>query len=322
MGQLPKFSFEGDRYDQSTYWGRLQRCFDVVDPRTLFVTKEGLNHSLDLLKNFQEGKNPSNITNEELWEARKIKEAIVHPDTGENILMPFRMSGYVPFGTFTVIGMLIPGASVPKVIFWQWLNQTHNACVNYSNRNATKPTPMSKFVQSYVGAVGSALTIAVGISMGIRKTSLLSANAKLLASRFVAYPATSTANIANVYLMRQNELQQGIDVYDDKGNTVGTSKAAAKKAVFETALSRVILPAPILIFPPVIMAMLEKTKFMMRRPGLSLPINAVVCTLAFGIALPFAIALFPQQTKMERGKLENDLASKTTSEFVYFNKGL
>ena len=29
--------------------------------------------------------------------------------------------------------------------------------------------------------------------------------------------------------MRQNELQQGIDVYDDKGNTVGTSKAAAKK---------------------------------------------------------------------------------------------
>ena len=39
----------------------------------------------------------------------------------------------------------------------------------------------------------------------------------------------ATANIANVYLMRQNELQTGIDVEDDKGNIVGTSKAAAKK---------------------------------------------------------------------------------------------
>lgn len=27
-----------------------------------------------------------------------------------------------------------------------------------------------------------------------------------------------------------------------------------------------------------------------------MPINALVCTLAFGLALPFAIALFPQRS--------------------------
>lgn len=322
MSTVPEFRLNGTKFDQSTYWGRLRRCFDVVDPRTLFVSKEKLQHSLELLDNVQAGKRPLNVTDAELWNAKKIKDAIIHPDTGEKILMPLRMSGYVPFGTASVIGMLIPGASVSQVVFWQWVNQTHNAGVNYANRNATKPTPTSKFIQSYVGAVGSALTIAVGISLGIKKTSLLSANSKLLASRFVAYPATATANIANVYLMRSSELQQGIDVHDQQGNVVGTSKAAAKKAVSETALSRVILPAPILIFPPIIMTMLEKTKFIMSRPKMILPLNAVVCTLAFGLALPFAIALFPQQSKMSREKLEADIAEKTDSQFVYFNKGL
>lgn len=36
----------------------------------------------------------------------------------------------------------------------------------------------------------------------------------------------------------------------------------------------------------------------MKRPKVILPLNAVVCLLAFGVALPFAIAMFPQQTKV------------------------
>ncbi|XP_057306614.1 sideroflexin-5-like [Hydractinia symbiolongicarpus] len=318
----PPFSLDKQRYDQSTYFGRVQRCFSIVDPSTLFVSSKKLTDSMALLNDFNEGTLPAGVTDAQLWKARKIKEAIIHPDTGEKILMPFRMSGYVPFGTVSVIGMLIPGASVKQVIFWQWLNQTHNACVNYSNRNATKPTPTARFVMSYVGAVTSAVGIAVGISMLIRKTSLLSAGQKLLASRFVAYPATSAANVCNVYMMRQNELQEGVEVEDENGNVVGSSKIAASKAVYETAISRVLLPAPILIFPPLIMAWLEKTKTFRRKPRLNMPINAAVCTLAFGLALPFAIAMFPQKTKIEVSKLEAEISSKTSSGVVYFNKGL
>jgi len=43
-----------------------------------------------------------------------------------------------------------------------------------------------------------------------------------------------------------------------------------------------------------------RTKFLMKRPGFKMPINAAVCSLAFGIALPFAIALFPQQSKVPK----------------------
>ena len=37
-----------------------------------------------------------------------------------------------------------------------------------------------------------------------------------------------------------------------------------------------------------------RTKFLIQNPRIHLPCNAVVCTLAFGLALPVAIALFPQ----------------------------
>ena len=37
------------------------------------------------------------------------------------------------------------------------------------------------------------------------------------------------ANVCNVFLMRQNELIEGIDVEDKDGNVVGSSKIAAWK---------------------------------------------------------------------------------------------
>jgi len=48
------------------------------------------------------------------------------------------MSGYVPFNSPILAGLLMPAPTMAQTIFWQWLNQSHNACVNYANRNATK----------------------------------------------------------------------------------------------------------------------------------------------------------------------------------------
>ncbi|OXB63016.1 hypothetical protein ASZ78_003111 [Callipepla squamata] len=68
---------------------------------------------------------------------------------------------------FWVVGLLLPNQTIASTVFWQWLNQSHNACVNYANRNATKPSPTSKFIQGYLGAVISAVSIAVGNALCI-----------------------------------------------------------------------------------------------------------------------------------------------------------
>ncbi|KAF7252651.1 Sideroflexin-5 [Varanus komodoensis] len=281
--------------------------------------------------------------------------AILHPDTNETIFMPFRMSGYIPFGTPIVVGLLLPNQTLASTVFWQvlpssgrgaeppaprrqlgggrlrpahvrapteWMNQSHNACVNYANRNATKPSPASKFVQGYLGAVISAVSIAVGLNVLIQRASKFTPATRLLIQRFVPFPAVASANICNVVLMRHTELEEGIDVLDKDGNVVGSSRVAARHALLETALTRVVLPMPILVLPPIIMSLLEKTALLRSRPRMVLPVQSVVCLAAFGLALPLAISLFPQMSEIETLRLEPEIAQATTSRTVVYNKGL
>ncbi|XP_077465442.1 sideroflexin-5b [Stigmatopora argus] len=316
------FRLGGSRYDQGSFLGRLRHFVDVIDPSTLFVSEERLKDSIKLLDDFKHGTLPPGISNLQLWEAQKIKQAIIHPDTGDKIFMPFRMSGYVPFGTPIVIGLLLPNQTVASTIIWQWLNQSHNACVNYANRNATKPTPTSRFLQGYFGAVTSAVSIAVGLNVLIQKANKLSPATRTIIQRFVPFPAVASANICNVALMRHNELSEGIDVLDPDGRVVGSSKIAAAHAVAETAFTRVVLPMPIFVLPPIIMSYLERLRFLQKNRRLMLPIHGAVCLLTFGLSLPVAISLFPQMSEIEVSRLEPEIAMATDCKVVTYNKGL
>ncbi|XP_036406828.1 sideroflexin-5b [Megalops cyprinoides] len=318
----PAFQLGRPRYDQSCFFGRLRHFLDVIDPRTLFVSESRLNECIRLLDDFKHGTLPPGVSDGQLWEAQKIKQAIIHPDTGEKIFMPFRMSGYVPFGTPIVVGLLLPNQTLGSTVFWQWLNQSHNACVNFSNRNATKPTPTSKFLQGYLGAVTSAVSIAVGLNVMIQKAHRFSPATRLMVQRLIPFPAVAFANICNVALMRHTELDEGIDVLDANGNVVGSSRIAAKHALIETALTRVVLPMPILVFPPIIMAFLEKLPLLQNHKKLVLPMHSMVCLVAFGLALPLAISLFPQMSQIEVSQLEPEIAKATNDKVVTYNKGL
>ncbi|XP_026002335.1 sideroflexin-5b isoform X2 [Astatotilapia calliptera] len=223
-------------------------------------------------------------------------------------------------------GSLPPGVS--DVQLWeaqkikQWLNQSHNACVNYANRNATKPTPTSKFIQGYAGAVTSAVSIAVGLNVLIQKANKLSPATRMIIQRLVPFPAVASANICNVGLMRHNELSEGIDVLDNNGNIVGSSRIAARHAIMETAFTRVVLPMPIFVLPPIIMSYLERLRFLQSNRRLLLPIHSVVCLVTFGLSLPVAISLFPQMSQIEVSCLEPEIAMATDCKVVTYNKGL
>ncbi|XP_065883360.1 sideroflexin-5-like [Dysidea avara] len=318
----PPFKLGEPRYDQSTFQGRLRHFFDIVDPRTLFTTKKQLQEAIELLDKVKKNESLPGVTNSQLWEAQKIKQAIIHPDTNEKIFMPCRMSGFVPFGSVTVIGLLLPNQTLAQMVFWQWINQSHNACVNYSNRNAGKNTDYKKFVAGYIGAITSACSIAVGLSILLKRSNAFRPATKMMIQRFVPYPAVATASVSNLYLMRRNELKEGIEVKNSKDEVVGTSFVAARRAVTETAVTRAFLPAPILVVPPMLMTLLERMSFMRRFPGLFVPIQSVVTVACFGIALPIAIALFPQTTQIETGKLEKEIQDQTDESVLFYNKGL
>jgi tricarboxylate carrier len=322
MNTYPKFEIGKSRYDLNTYCGRFLQNLDIIDPSTLFVSEKRLQDSIKLLDDYKSNRLASTVTNKDLWQAQKVKQAIVHPDTNEKIFMPFRMSGYVPFNSPIVAGLLLPNPTLLQTVFWQWLNQSHNACVNYANRNATKPTKMSTFLQGYGAAVTAAVSISVGLSIGLRKANKLSPTVKNIIQKFIPLPAVATASTCNVIFMRINELDEGINVVDQNGNYVGTSKLAAKKALKEMAITRALLPVPLMTIPPVIMTYLENKSFLKNSPKLYNPINLIVCGLVFLFALPATIAIFPQMSSIPASSLEDDISKKTNEKMLFFNKGL
>ena len=85
-------------------------------------------------------KGESLLTEQEYKEFRHKKLVLngsTSPDTGEIIPWAMRTSAFVPTNIPIITGMLISPPGQFWTIFWQWLNQTYNAGLNYGNRNAS-----------------------------------------------------------------------------------------------------------------------------------------------------------------------------------------
>lgn len=318
------------RYDQATQAGRFATMLDVADPRCL---APGLFFGMPFDEARQivgVGATPAGTrrTDRE-WLAKKIVDSRVHPDTGDIIPAPLRMCGYAVFGSPIVIGMLLPNPAgqMLQTVGWQTANQTHNAAVNYANRNATNPTSVGSLALGFASAVGISAGIGLGLAQAIKR-SALSLAAKTTASRYVAYPAVAVANVANLVLMRRTELDTGVQVKDALGNARGSSQLAANRAIKDTALTRMVLPMPILLIPPTIIGVVERhTSLFNRFPRSRLPFEAAVCVCAFMVGLPAAVSLFPQEGEMDVSSLEPRFSGLVGADgepitSLRYNKGL
>lgn len=78
----------------------------------MFVSENELNQSVKMLKDYAETGVIPNNDPEALWRAKKVTDAIIHPDSKEKIPLPLRGSTFVPMNVLIAAGMLTPGASV------------------------------------------------------------------------------------------------------------------------------------------------------------------------------------------------------------------
>jgi hypothetical protein len=170
---------------------------------------------------------------------------------------------------------------------WQITNQSLNVGINFSNANKSMPLPTSTVVKSYFTAVTASCGVALGLNALVPRMKSLSPNAKILAGRLVPFAAVASAGVLNVFLMRGEEIRQGIDVFpvlteEEKHKvetgelevkSLGKSKKAATLAVGETAVSRVLNSTPIMVLPPLVLVRLQKTDWLKQRPRMVTPIN-------------------------------------------------
>ena len=266
-------------------------------------------------------------------------QSAVHPDTGEIIPLVFRMSTFMPSNLPITAGMLLSGPGAAQ-IFWQWANQSYNAGFNYANRNATVPMDSKALALSYGVATGVACGMSYGLGRVVQGLQTRMGGAagapqplslKLL-TRGLPWLSVATAGVANVLAMRYKEGLDGITVYDEAGNAMGTSVAAGRACLSQVALTRAALPVPILLIPPFVLdavrAYTPLGPLMARSLPARLGIELAVLSVFLQCALAPAVALFPPQGSLAARDMEPrfaELRSPTTGkpvETYYYSKGV
>ncbi|KLU84308.1 sideroflexin-5 [Magnaporthiopsis poae ATCC 64411] len=199
------------QYDLSTYWGRVRHAAGLTDPRTLFVSRSGLEQAKQAVISYKQG-HAKQMT-PELWQAKKIIDSTLHPDTGEPVFLPFRMSCFVLSNLVVTVGMLTPGLSNTGTVLWQIANQSLNVAINSANANKSSPLTYTKMAQSYFLAVGASCSVAVGLNSLVPRLRSLKPSTRMILGRLVPFAAVASAGALNVFLMRGEEMRRGIDVF-------------------------------------------------------------------------------------------------------------
>jgi len=251
-----------------------------------------------------------------------LHDSAFHPETGEKMFLPGRMSFQVPGGMIITGALLTFYKSTGQVVFWQWFNQSFNAMVNYTNRSGDSPIGPSILATSYVAATGGALVTALGLNSLVK-------HSPPLIGRFVPFCAVAAANCVNIPLMRQLELKNGIPLTTEGGEKIGiSSTTAAVQGISMVTISRIAMASPGMLLLPVFMDKLEKRGILARYPRISAPLQTFIVGIFLTFMTPCCCALFPQNASIKVGGVEKEARDKlvalgyTDSDYLYYNKGL
>jgi len=315
----PKINLDAPRYDQSTYWGRARHFFITTNPLNLMSGPGQLTEAKDKVDRYRRGE-LSDVTEDEIWAAKHLVDSAYHPDTGEAMFLPGRMSAQVPFN-MTITGcMMTFYKTTPAVVFWQWVNQSFNAVVNYTNRAGDSPIPLSTLGSSYCAATTAALTAALGLNS-------LTKNLPPLVGRLVPFCAVAVANSVNIPLMRRSELENGIMLETSEGDKIGESLTAAKQGIGMVTASRIAMAAPGMVMIPLIMNKLDQRGLFKKYPKANAPLQVFLVGLILTFATPLCCAIFEQKASIAVKDTELSIQEKVRSladppELLYYNKGL
>ncbi|KAK1633555.1 tricarboxylate carrier [Colletotrichum phormii] len=329
------------QYDLSTYMGRVRHNLGLTDPSTLLVGSTGLDQAKSLLTEYKQGKIPTMTP--ELWQAKKVVDSTLHPDTAEPVFLPFRMSAFVLTNLVVTAGMLQPGLGTAGTIAWQVVNQSLNVAINSANANKSSPLSWRKLGESYAMAVSVSCGVAVGLNKLVPRLKNLTPATRTTLTRLVPFAAVASAGFLNVLLMRGEEMRKGIDVFpvvaekkaettetkadvegtNQQPQSLGRSKKAAQIAVGETACSRVFNSTPIMVIPPLVLVRLQAQQWLKQRPRLTVPVNLGLILVTSYAVLPLALAVFPQRQSISADKLEPEFHGRGgEGGLVVFNRGI
>uniref|UniRef100_A0A2A4J6S1 C2H2-type domain-containing protein n=1 Tax=Heliothis virescens TaxID=7102 RepID=A0A2A4J6S1_HELVI len=289
------------RWDQSTYWGRARHFILLTNPLNAFATDKQLNEAARVVKEYRKTKTmPPGYDEDKLWATKYLYDSAFHPDTGEKMMRIGRMSAQAPMNTLIGGCMISFYRKKSAVLFWQWMNQSFNAVVNFTNRSGDAPITTKQLIASYFAACGGAMGIAFYLNSKVKGMNPLYA-------RLVPFAAVCGANFINIPMMRSNEILNGTPVFTAEGQRVGNSKIAACTGILLVCISRIGMAVPGMTIVPIITNIAVQRGLFKANSLVVLPFQMSLVWLTVTFATPMCCAIFDQKAAISINFIESHL---------------
>lgn len=287
------------QYDQTTYWGRFRYFLRIFDVRQLIRGESRLVQAQQLLTRYRKGLVPYTPENErKLHEAIVTRDAARHPVTGQAVFLPVRRTMFIPMNLPIAAGIILSPQTVGWVFFWQWVNQSLNAGINLGNDSGGGAMPLSQVAGCYGAACGASLAVVLGAGrlLNVWKRTPLSRGVLGSAVTRIFMPLASmqVAAVVSLYLSRKRELTEGVPVFNERGEQVAKSTAAAADALFRSAVTRFVLPTTT-VLPPIVVYSLAVKYYPWLKDSLraTAAVKLACLLMVLTVSLPLSTAVFP-----------------------------
>lgn len=322
MNTVKAYDFEQtSMFDLNTYFGRFSHFKKMTNPFNFLLSTEELFKSKEYIsvmkKKYQAGARFSNEENLKLWESKYRVDSSFHSQTGEIIPKLFRISSFLPANVPIAIGLMCLPTTRLNLIFFNLLNQSYNAAMNYFTGSKSEDNK-----KDLLTSFGLAVSLSIGSAL-LFKRLLKDPGSSIFKIFLQRLFPTCFAGFMNLTLMRINYYTKGLDITDQQGNKIGSSSRVGLKALIEGGASRFMLSSPFVILF-VIEKHISKINFSTK---MKIAFDFFACMILLNFGLAFSIAIFKQIGTFKVSLLENSLkdqllAGGYTKSHVYYNKGM
>ncbi|KAM4607319.1 sideroflexin-4 isoform 2-T2 [Polymixia lowei] len=283
-----------------SFFNRLRIWVNLLDPTSLLASDAEIQNARSVLGNGEK-------LHEKDGHALTLSLTCVHADSGAVLPTVFRPPALLPI-------------SAPL-----FLLQSYSAGFNYANRNSSSEQSKKislKQVLLITGSVAYATCAGAIPHIVIHRLGISSAPFLVFFRSILPIPLSAALASFNVLTVRSEESENGVQVFDSNGNSVGISKAAGEKAVRDTALSRAALMGATAAIPNLLVFFLQKTRMFQKNSLLVAPVRHVSAAFVLGLMIPVSFSLFPQLGMIKKENLESELQAAAIDGQLFYHRGL
>ncbi|XP_020042151.2 sideroflexin-4 isoform X2 [Castor canadensis] len=302
---------------RQSFFQRFLLWTELLDPTNLVISIEKIEKSRQLLFTNEDSAR-SNLDDQRIKDAWKMSLSTVHPDSSRLIPAVFRPAAFLPLTAPMVFLSMMPAKGIMSMVLPQVSFYAYTTAFTIINGNASySHTPVERVLLGG-GVFASSAFLGLLPQLAQMKYSLDNLWIKK------ALPVVIFAQVSGLstFASRSFESTRGIEVVDKEGSVLGHSRRAGRKAVRETAVSRVLLFGTSAFIPEVFTYFYRRTRFFLQKPW-SLWTTKLSCTiLVMGLMVPASFSMFPQIGRIQCSKLEKEIQSLTEETELFYNRGV